>query len=309
MKFKKRDMFDDKAAIKIGKQTEAELIIRCVITVTKNGYNVSVRGIDTDSGKALFTENRETKNKQDLNQIVEQLGTTASKDDAEKAVFEKSRLEQERLAKEAEEKARLEEETSRQTSVDRRQMEEKTEENTQSAKENIFTKNEERFIDTFYNKMWKFSIDDRRLSLLRYRQFIGVGIGLAASGGTILLAGVISTIVLSVYSEDVEIINLVTENDKGESGNYNKIETGKRYYRSTAPIVGGILMPTGAIISVLSVIPFWFSYMIKTIYSKVTGDKLSFFDRMGFDIGFNNNAKCEMQNTEYIIRFSLTILI
>jgi len=78
--------------------------------MTRNNYSVSVKGVDVESGKALFSENKETKNKKELDKIVEQVASV-SKTDLEKEREEKEKAEEaERLKRkrEAEEAERIE---------------------------------------------------------------------------------------------------------------------------------------------------------------------------------------------------------
>ena len=296
LNLKKRDIFNDKIAIEIGKLAEAELVISCAITGSRGSYNVSVRGIDVKKGNALFSIQEQTKNKNELDKIIGQLGTSLSKGDNEKDKLEKERLEKERLEKEKLEKERLEKEAEEREKI--------------MAK---FTKNERSFIDKFYRRVWGFSVDDRRLSLLKYKQFIWVGIGLAIAGGTIFLSGLISMIANLLYYEEFKnVIEIPQTYDNNGNIVNRQTETYRTTYEKTAYILGGILMPTGATIVLLSAIPFLFSYIIATIYKKETGEKLTFFDRVNLNIGFSN-AECKTQNAELKIinelRFSITILL
>jgi len=313
LNFKKRDIFNDNAAQQIGRATEAELAINCSVIASKNGYDVSVRGIDIESGNILFSENKQTRNKKELDKIVEQVVSVSKsnleKESEEKAKLEKERLakekeEKERLAKEKEEKAKLEKERLAKEKEEKERLEKeakekaKIEKDNQSAEKGKFTKIEENFINKFYEGVWKFSLDDRDKSLLKYKQCIGVGIGLAATGGTIFLGGLIATIVTLVYYEDIDVPVDAYDNYGNLLNDYKNIETRRTRYQKTAPILGATIMPTGAIISIFSVIPFWFSYMIATIYKKETGAKLTFFDRVSI------NAECRMQNAELRIWIS-----
>jgi len=319
LKFKRRDTFNDDAAQQIGKLAEAELVISCSVVVSKNDYNVSIRGIDVLSGQILFSENRQTRNKKDLDEIIEQV-VSVSKSDLEKESAEKERLEKERLAKEKEEKERLEKDRLAKEKAEKERLEKdrlakelaekerllkeaeekaKIEENDKSnesiektTEKSKFTKNEEIFINKFYKKSWGFSLDDREKSLLKYKQSMGAGIGLAATGGTIFLGGLVSMVVIFVYYENIDNPLDVYDNSGNLLNNYRNVKTQKIKYEKMAPILGATLMPAGVVIVSLSAIPFLFSYMIATIYKKETGEKLTFFDRVNFNIGFvmSNNT-------------------
>ena len=90
---------------------------------------------------------------------------------------EKEKLEKERNEKEKERFLKEKERLLRENLINKTEEMAKNEENTQSSDMIKFTKNERNFIDKFYKGMWNFSLDDRRLSLLKYKQSIGAGIG------------------------------------------------------------------------------------------------------------------------------------
>jgi len=309
LKFKKRDIFNDDTAQKIGKAVEAELVINCFVTMSKNDYNVSIRGIDVESGRPLFSERRQTKNKKDLDKIVEQI-VSASKSNIEKEKEEKDRLEKDReemakiKAELANEKStvakrdaelRALQERIKQYEVKLMEAEKKLLEKVKLEREQLaeeeaekrfmellgksmYNKSEITFINKFYRGLWKFSPDDKDNNLLRYKLNFGTGIGLAASGGTILLAGIISTLVTALYYDEKKYVGEIKD------GGY-MIETRRIIYIKNSPVLAGILIPTGSLLASLSTIPFFFSFMIMVIYKKATGERLSFFDRVNFNIG------------------------
>ena len=53
---------------------------------------------------------------------------------------------------------------------------------------------------------------------------------------------------------------------------------------------GSIFLLVGSIFSALSVIPFWFAYMISVIYKKITNQKLkAFIEKTSLDLKFDKN--------------------
>ena len=215
------------------------------------------------------------------------------KENIERERLERERLEKERLERERLEKERLERERLEKEKLERERLEKEAEERPKNEENNQFehifkfTKNEISFIDKFYKGIWGFPIDDMKLSSLKYRQFILVGIVLAITGETIFLTGLISMIAILLYHEDYKnVIEIPPTYDNNGNIVNREADTYRTTYKKTAYILGGILMPTGAIIASLSAIPFLFSYYIATIYQKRTGKKLNLFDRVNFNISF-----------------------
>jgi hypothetical protein len=265
---KKGSMFNNEQIIDIGKMIEADIVIHCIIEPTDTGHNASIRGIDINTGETLFTTNERVIDKIDIERLeMEQQAKEQKAEEIERVQvareqYEKYRLEREQLAKEADKKPA-----------------------TQDIKveDSKFTKTEQKFIDTFYNKTWKFTLDDRNKSVLKYRQSIGVGIGLAVFGGLLISGGVASMVVLLNLEETIDV-ETRGENESGETGTWYHKE--RVDYQTSAFIIGGSLISGGVLFLSLSAIPFWFSYMVAKIYKKETGERLAFFERVNFNIGF-----------------------
>ena len=139
-----------------------------------------------------------------------------------------------------------------------------------------FKNSEKNFIEKYYNGSWGFSLDDGNRNFSKYQQSVACGIALTVTGPIVFLGGMIPMIVVLNYNKLIE-----TKYD----GEYI-VKRYKYPYYYLGPILGGTLMPIGAILSIFSSIPFWFAYMINTIYKKTTDEKLAFFDRVNFNIGF-----------------------
>ena len=207
---------------------------------------------------------------------VKQEQTKLEQERQEKLKLERERQEQIRL--EQKEKARLERE---------KEILEKAEKNINISDESKFTKGEGKFIDIFYERKWKFSLDDRDSNLLKYKQFIGFGTALIASGVVIIAGGVTSMVFMLTF---VRTTNYLYD--------YHTEVKKSHPYFNIGIILGGSIVPVGVILCAFSVIPFWFANMIATIYKKETGRKLAFFERVNLNIGFviKNNNFNEMEN-------------
>jgi len=274
LKFQKGDAFDDKSAVEIGKLAGAQMVIIGTVTLLDSDYFISVKGIDLKTGIVVFAKGLDTNNRRDLVRMVEQLAVSISKGDNSEInttgdIIDKSR---EKL-KEKEKAEKL------------RKVAQK---NSQIINRVRFVESEINFIDRYYNKMWGFTLDDGNNNFLKYRQSIGGGIALAVSGTTIFLGGLISMVAVLNYSTVTTYTEMVVDYYDRLGNPVYVEETVKKtqYYRDIAAILGGSLMPLGAIFWTFSAIPFYFAYKVYTLYKKTTGKKLALFEKIDLDIGF-----------------------
>ena len=343
LKFQRGDIFDDSSASALGKMAGAQIVILGDVSFVSrtDTYYVNIRGINVTTGIVDFAKKDETKLEKDLVKVVDNMakfisfGKDVKLDNNEnkkklerkkqelarqkehlekyrKAEQEKARLEKERLEREKQELAKQKEQLEKERQekdrkaeqekarLERERLAKETEKNrVNNISSGKFNKSEENFINKYYGA-WGFSLDDRNNSFLKYKQSIGGGAALISIGGITFLTGLISMVVMFNYNK------IIIENEWVWSVKY---AVKKQVYPAygTAPIVGGILMPVGGLLCIFSAIPFWFSYMIATIYNKETGRKLAFFERASF------NAEFTMQTTQSRIcnelRFCITILL
>ena len=240
--------FNEETASKIGKLAGAQMVMYGGINESSKYYcYLWARMVNVETGDIVTAKEINVSDSDDIDNAVEKLANLIS---GKKVVIEKDNLEEIKSK------------------------------NNQFIKRIKFESSEKNFIEKYYNGKWGFSLDDEVRSISKKQQSIVTGAVLAATGSTILLSGMISMIVM---------FNYYTTNSVYEwEGDLQYIVSKNKYpLYNLAPILGGVLMPVGAILSVFSAIPFWFAYMINAIYKKATdGKKLIFFDRVNLNIGF-----------------------
>jgi len=156
--------------------------------------------------------------------------------------------------------------------------------------------------NSFREKVNAFALHNG-FSLRDRNKFMGIGISLVTVGTSTFLSGLISMIVLFYYYNDSVTFTEEEEYDKNGIliNEYVTKITKRTSYQNIAPIFGSIFMPLGGIISILSIIPFLFCASINILHNKrkkENGEKLTFFDRMNFNVGFImvNNIFVEYEN-------------
>ncbi len=287
LKFQKGDMFDDSSAVKLGKMTGAQIVILPTINYTANSYYVNVKGVDVTTGVATFEKLGQTKNKNELGKIADRLADAISFGDEKNAVSKSN--------------SKSEENT----------VESKTRQETKK-----ISKADQKFIDKYYDCQWGIDIDDYEANHKKYWTFNGVGIGLAVGGGTLFLAGMITLLATFGYYESLEYpnINNYRINSDYSSYDYDKYQAAldtydnakEAFYYVGIPL-GIVFMQLGAIMSILSSIPFWYAGRVANIYQKASGEKLTFWQRAKFDtriVEARNSLTLEIDRK---ISFDLTI--
>ncbi len=134
--------------------------------------------------------------------------------------------------------------------------------------------------------------NNRVNDIKRFSQFLTAGITLAAISSTLLLGGIISMSVLM---------------------NYKVYDARARYaytlYFLDGLMVGEILLPLGVMIFPLSIIFFCFAYATAKLHKKETGEKLSFWNRAHFNAGFvtTKNSLTNEFNRKISIGMSISL--
>ena len=133
------------------------------------------------------------------------------------------------------------------------------------------------FIEKYYKNKWKIATYDRDENKRKFNQFIGGGIGLSVGGSTLFLGGIIFEVVMGVIQE----------------GSYMVVATP--------------FMSIGAIMTSLCSIFFYFADRVKKIYRRTTGEKLVFWDRANFGIGFTMKENGFTKEQESRLNLSMSI--
>jgi len=154
-----------------------------------------------------------------------------------------------------------------------------------------FNRIEKNFIEKYYNRKW-FSSPDR---------FWTAGIILTSIGSEFFGTGLIFMIMFATnYSE-----RIYYEYEYESYRKYIKREIKEIKYPLHSLILGVTLIQVGAILAILSAIPFWFVYMIKTIDKK----RMAFFDRMNLNIGVVVMGDNIFDRYENRLNISMTITL
>jgi len=215
LKFQRGDVFDDSSAAELGKMAGAQIVIFGSVSYASDTYFINARGIDVTTGVVAFGKREQTKNKNELFAMVDKLAISISFGTDIKLT--------------------------------------NTKKNSSDSTTGNFNSNEQAFIKKYYDR-WGISTDNYEDSRYKFKFFIGVGIGVLALGGTLILAGIIAIPVL-----------------------WNQP------YKISLPVDIGFLV-AGFVTMPFSIIPFWYSSKVATIYRKSTGERLSFWNRTKFDL-------------------------
>ncbi len=278
LKFQKGAQFDDASAVEIGKLAGAQAVIIGTISEIDGSYFVSARGIDVKTGIAQFATKEQTSNKRELINLIDKLASSISLKDSDKVAGNRK-------------SSRREKDSSL------------------SIATGNFTRDQKKFIDSQYDK-WELDPADYEYSLEKYKQSLGAGIGVSVGGGTLTLMGIIF-IGVGFGIREYQPAQYQSEYD--EWGNYigQSERSSDYYYRPlwVMGVAGAPILALGLIMLPLSAIPFWFSYMIKQIYRRATGEKLAFWDRVNFGMGFAmvENALTKRQENKFNLSISINL--
>ena len=87
-KIQKKDIFNNKEVVKIGKLVKAKIVIICSIIFFDDEYFVSIKGVDTNNGDELFTKTSQAINSIELIQFANALAKFISQNAKRKMKFD-----------------------------------------------------------------------------------------------------------------------------------------------------------------------------------------------------------------------------
>jgi len=155
--------------------------------------------------------------------------------------------------------------------------------------------------DQRFMEKWSVFPDNYEDTLSKYKISTGIGIGLAAGGGTILLTGLI------VWFGTLGYFSTTWGRHTYGSSEMTRYNIAYTTYWEVALPIGVVFTILGITALSLCSIPFWFANKVASLYKKATGEKLSFLERTKFDLRIV--TKKESLTNEYNRKISFDLSI